>query len=54
MSQISFFKSLPEKGQAHKPTKSITIDELFDAIKKGKWKAAQDRVRAAKSRDEQS
>ena len=54
MSQISFFKSLPEKGQSHKPTKSITIDELFEAIKKGKWRAAQDRVRAAKSKDEQS
>jgi len=54
MSQISFFNSLPEKGQAHKPTKSITIAEFFEAIKEGKWKAAQDRVRAAKSKDEQS
>jgi len=51
---ISYYNSLPSKGQAHLASGQISITDFINSIKFGKWKDLVDRVRQEKDKDKRS
>lgn len=51
---ISFYNSLPAKGQPHLSSGQISIADFINSVKFGKWKDQVERVRQEKDKDKRS
>jgi len=51
---ISYYNSLPSKGQPHISSGQITINEFINSVKFGKWKDQVENVRKEKDKDKRS
>lgn len=50
MSKISIFGSFPKKGEKHRPTESMEVDDFLNAVKYGKWKNQVEPIRQEKDK----
>jgi len=50
MNKISIFGSFPKKGEKHKPTEAMEMDDFLNAIKYGKWKNQVEPIRQEKNK----